>query len=122
MNKMQSRIAFEGGHIDLPEGVVLSAKEEQLIAAALKSVMVDSSQTAQAGLGNLPRSQRKAHNQRLNRKINSMLANATKASNGTIKGGDNKVREYLNNAAKACPSHWDSVRTRIDNKRVALLG
>jgi len=122
MSKMQSRIAFEGGHIDLPEGVVLSVKEEQLIAAALKGVMVDSSQTAQTGLGNLPRSQRKAHNQRLNRKINGMLANATKASKGTIKGGDTKVREYLNNATKACPSHWDSVRTRIENKRLALLG
>ena len=122
MSKMQSRIAFEGGHIDLPEGVVLSTTEEQLIAAALKGVMVDSSQTAQTGLGNLPRSQRKAHNQRLNRKINGMLANATKASNGTIKGGDAKVREYLNKAAKACPSHWDSVRIRIENKRLALLG
>ena len=47
MSKMQSRIAVEGGHIDLPEGVVLSTTEEQLIAAALKSAIVESSQTAQ---------------------------------------------------------------------------
>ena len=52
MSKMQSRIAVEGGHIDLPEGVVLSTTEEQLIAAALKSAIVESSQTAQTGLGN----------------------------------------------------------------------
>ena len=49
MSKMQSRIAFEGGHIDLPEGVVLSTTEEQLIAAALKGVMVDSSQQRRLG-------------------------------------------------------------------------